>query len=31
MPLTEAERALKILAREIEGEEAVHIALVPDA
>ena len=30
MPLEEAERALRILAREIEGEDAVHIALVPD-
>ena len=29
MPLEEAERAIQILAREIEGEEAIHIALVP--
>jgi threonine dehydrogenase-like Zn-dependent dehydrogenase len=29
MPLEEAERALQVLAREIEGEDAVHIALVP--
>jgi hypothetical protein len=29
MPLDDAERALKTLAREIEGEDAVHIALVP--
>jgi threonine dehydrogenase-like Zn-dependent dehydrogenase len=30
MPLEDAERAIQILAREIEGEEAIHIALVPD-
>lgn len=29
MPLEEAERAIQILAREIPGEEAIHIALVP--
>ncbi len=29
MPLEEAERALQILAREVPGEEAIHIALVP--
>ena len=29
LPLEEAERALQILAREIPGEEAIHIALVP--
>ncbi len=29
LPLEEAERALRILARELPGEEAVHIALVP--
>ena len=29
MPLEEAERALQILAREVEGQDAVHIALVP--
>ncbi len=28
-PLEEAERALQILAREVPGEEAIHIALVP--
>jgi len=31
LPLEEAERALKLLAREIPGEEAIHIALVPGA
>ena len=31
LPLEEAERALQVLAREIEGEDAVHIALVPGA
>ena len=29
LPLEDAERALQILAREIPGEEAIHIALVP--
>jgi hypothetical protein len=29
LPLEEAERALRLLARELPGEEAVHIALVP--
>lgn len=29
LPLEEAERALQILAREVPGEEAIHIALVP--
>jgi threonine dehydrogenase-like Zn-dependent dehydrogenase len=29
LPFEEAERALRILARELPGEEAVHIALVP--
>jgi len=29
LPLAEAERAIRILAREEPGEEAVHIALVP--
>ena len=29
LPLEQAERALQILAREVEGEEAIHIALVP--
>ncbi len=29
LPLEEAERAIQILAREIPGEEAIHIALVP--
>src|SRR3990170_7392315 len=31
LPLEEAERALRILAREVPGEEAIHIALVPGA
>ena len=31
LPLEDAERALRILAREVPGEEAVHIALVPGA
>jgi threonine dehydrogenase-like Zn-dependent dehydrogenase len=31
LPLEEAERALKLLAREIPGEEAIHIALAPSA
>jgi threonine dehydrogenase-like Zn-dependent dehydrogenase len=31
LSLEEAERALRILAREIEGEDAIHIALVPGA
>jgi threonine dehydrogenase-like Zn-dependent dehydrogenase len=31
MPLGDAEHALRILAREVEGEDAVHIALVPGA
>ena len=30
LPLERAEYALKLLAREIPGEEAIHIALVPD-
>jgi len=29
LPLEEAERALQLLAGEVEGEEAIHIALVP--
>jgi threonine dehydrogenase-like Zn-dependent dehydrogenase len=29
LPLEEAERALQILAREVAGEDAIHIALVP--
>jgi hypothetical protein len=29
LPLTEAERAIRILARQEPGEEAIHIALVP--
>jgi threonine dehydrogenase-like Zn-dependent dehydrogenase len=29
LPLKDAERALKLLARELPGEDAVHIALVP--
>jgi threonine dehydrogenase-like Zn-dependent dehydrogenase len=29
LPLEEAERALQILAREVPGENAIHIALVP--
>ncbi len=29
LPLEEAEHALRLLAREIPGEEAIHIALVP--
>ena len=29
LPLEEAERALQILAREVPGEDAIHIALVP--
>ena len=29
LPLEQAEYALRLLAREIEGEEAIHIALVP--
>ncbi len=29
LPLDEAERALRLLAREVPGEEAIHIALVP--
>ena len=29
LPLEDAERALQILAREVPGEEAIHIALVP--
>ena len=29
LPLEEAERGIQILAREIPGEEAIHIALVP--
>jgi threonine dehydrogenase-like Zn-dependent dehydrogenase len=31
LPLEDAEHALKLLAGDIEGEEAIHIALVPDA
>ncbi|MDZ4278929.1 MAG: zinc-binding dehydrogenase, partial [Dehalococcoidia bacterium] len=31
LPLEDAERALQILAREVPGEEAIHIALVPGA
>jgi threonine dehydrogenase-like Zn-dependent dehydrogenase len=31
LPLEEAEHALKLLAREIPGEDAIHIALVPRA
>ncbi len=31
LPLEEAERAIQILAREIPGEEAIHIALVPQS
>jgi threonine dehydrogenase-like Zn-dependent dehydrogenase len=31
LPLEEAEHALRVLAREVPGEEAVHIALVPGA
>jgi len=31
LPLEQAERALQILAREVPGEEAIHIALVPSA
>jgi threonine dehydrogenase-like Zn-dependent dehydrogenase len=30
LALEDAERALRILAREIQGEDAVHIALVPE-
>jgi threonine dehydrogenase-like Zn-dependent dehydrogenase len=29
LPLDEAERALQLLAREVPGEDAIHIALVP--
>ncbi len=29
LPLAEAERAIRILAREVPGEDAIHIALVP--
>jgi threonine dehydrogenase-like Zn-dependent dehydrogenase len=29
LPLDEAERAIQLLAREVPGEEAVHVALVP--
>ena len=29
LPLAEAERALQMLAGDVEGEEAIHIALVP--
>ncbi|MGB2695926.1 MAG: zinc-binding dehydrogenase [Dehalococcoidia bacterium] len=31
LPLEQAERALQILAREVPGEDAIHIALVPGA
>jgi threonine dehydrogenase-like Zn-dependent dehydrogenase len=31
LPLEDAEHALRLLAREVPGEEAIHIALVPDA